>query len=95
MVCYVTSAYMRKIAMFFPFYSTMMLGIESANVIALRTFKFTCGGSDSLNEMNLMMGEKLDAVFELGACLMSGVSANSIIDWYRQQVDANAKRLAL
>jgi hypothetical protein len=36
--------------MSFPFYSTMMLGLESGNVIGLRILKITRGGSDALNE---------------------------------------------
>jgi hypothetical protein len=44
--------------MFFPFYSTMMLGLESGNVIGLRMVKLTRSGSDALNEMLLMIREK-------------------------------------
>jgi hypothetical protein len=81
--------------MFFPFYSTMMLCFESGNVIGLRMLKLTCGSSDALNEMHLMMGEKVNAVFETGANLMAGGSADSVVDRYRQQVAANAKRLSI
>ena len=81
--------------MFFPFYSTMMLGLESGNVIGLRMLKFACGGSDALNEMHLMMGEKVNAVFEMGANLWAGGSADSVVDQYRQHVAANAKRLSI
>jgi hypothetical protein len=81
--------------MFFPFYSTMMLGLESGNVIGLRMLKLTCGGSEALNEMHLMMGEKVNAVFEMGANLMAGGSADSVVDQYRQHVAANAKRLSI
>ena len=81
--------------MFFPFYSTMMLGLESGNVIGLRMLKSSCGDSDALNEMHLMMGEKVDAVFEMGANLLAGGSADSVVDQYRQHVAANAKRLSI
>jgi hypothetical protein len=81
--------------MFFPFYSTMMLGLESGNVIGLRMLKLTCGGSEALNEMHLMMGEKINAIFETGANLMAGGSADSVVDRYRQQVAANAERLLI
>lgn len=81
--------------MFFPFYSTMMLGLESSNVIGLRLFKFACGGSDALDEMHLMMGEKVNAVFETGANLMAGGSVGSVVNRYRQQVAANAERLSI
>jgi hypothetical protein len=79
---------------FFPLYSTMMLGLESGTVIGLRMLKLTCGGSDALNEMHLMMGEKVNAAFESGANLMARASADTVIDRYRQHVAANAARLS-
>jgi hypothetical protein len=85
----------REVMMFFPFYSTMMLGLESSHVIGLRMLKLTRGGSDALNEMHLMLGEKLDAAIESGANLMAGASADSVVDRYRQHVAANADRLAI
>jgi hypothetical protein len=81
--------------MSFPFYSTMMLGLESGNVIGLRMLKITRGGSDALNEMHLMIEEKVNAAFESGANLMAGASANSVVDRYRQHVAANAERLSI
>jgi hypothetical protein len=80
--------------MSFPFYSTMMLGLESG-VIGLRMLKITRGGSDALNEMHLMIEEKVNAAFESGANLMAGASANSVVDRYRQHVAANAERLSI
>ena len=79
--------------MFFPFYSTMMLGLESGNVIGLRLLKLAGGGREALNELHLMVGEKVNAAFESGANLMAGASADSIVDRYRQHVAANAERL--
>jgi hypothetical protein len=81
--------------MFFPFYSSMMLGLESGNVIGLRMFKVACGGGDALKEIHLMIGEKVDAAFESGANLMAGASAHSAVDRYRQHVAANAERLSI
>lgn len=81
--------------MFFPFHSTVMLGLESANVIGLRMLKLTRGGSSALSEMHLMIGEKVNAAFESGANLMAGASANSVVDRYRQHVAANAERLSI
>jgi len=81
--------------MFFPFYSTMMLGLESGNVIGLRMLKLACGGSDALNEMHLMMDEKINALVETGGHLMAGGSADSVVDRYRQHVAANAERLSI
>jgi hypothetical protein len=81
--------------MFFPFHTTMMLGLESGNVIGLRMLKLTRGGSDALSEMHLMIGEKVNAAFESGANLMAGASAHSVVDRYRQHVAANAERLSI
>jgi hypothetical protein len=81
--------------MFFPFYSSMMLGLESGNVIGLRLLKFTRGGSDALSEMHLMIEEKVNAALESGANLMAGASADSVVDRYRQHVAANAERLSI
>lgn len=80
--------------MFFPLYDTMMLGLESGTVIRLRMLKLTCGGGDALDEMHLMIGEKVNAAFESGTSLMAGASAETIIDRYRQHVAANVARLS-
>jgi hypothetical protein len=66
--------------MFFPFYATMMLGVESSNVIALRMLKLAFGGHDALDEMQLMMREKVNAAFESGAKVMAGASAATVVD---------------
>jgi hypothetical protein len=79
---------------FFPLYSTMMLGFESNTVIGLRMLKLVCGGSGALHEMHLMIGEKVDAAFESGASLMAGATAETVIDRYRQHVAANVVRLS-
>jgi hypothetical protein len=81
--------------MFFPFYSSMMLGLESGNVIGLRVLKIACGGGDALNEMHLMVGEKVNAALESGANLMAGASVDSVVTRYRQHVAANAERLSI
>ena len=81
--------------MFFPFYSTMMLGLETGNVIGLRMLKLSSGGSDAINELHLMVGEKVNAMVETSANLIAGGSAGSVIDRYRQHVAANAKRLSI
>jgi hypothetical protein len=79
---------------FFPLYSTMMLGFESNTVIGLRMLKLVGGGSDALREMHLMIGEKVDAAFESGTNLMAGATAETVINRYRQHVAANAVRLS-
>ena len=81
--------------MFFPFYSSMMLGLESGDVIGLRVLKIACGGGDALNEMHLMVGEKVNAALESGANLMAGASVDSVVARYRQHVAANAERLSI
>jgi hypothetical protein len=80
--------------MFFPFHSTMMLGLEAGQVIGLRMLKLSRGDSDAFDEMHLMIGEKVKAALESGANLMAGASADSVIDRYRQHVAANAERLS-
>jgi len=49
---------------FFPYYSTMMLGLESNTVIGLRMLRIGSGGGHALSEIQLMIGEKVDAAFE-------------------------------
>ena len=80
--------------MFVPFYSTMFLAFESGNVIGLRMMKMMSGGRESRDEANLMMMEKIDAMFEAGISLMAGGTASSVVDRYREHVAANAKRLS-
>ena len=80
--------------MFGPFFSTVFLALESGNVIKLRMMKMMSGGSGSYDEANLMVTEKVHALFEAGASLMTGGTASSIVDRYRQHVAANAKRLS-
>jgi hypothetical protein len=80
--------------MFGPYYSTVFLAFESGNVIGLRMMKMMSGGSGSHDEMNLMVMEKVHAMFEAGASLLAGGTASSIVDRYREHVAANAKRLS-
>ena len=80
--------------MFGPFFSTVSLAFESGNVIGLRMMKIMSGGSGSHDEANLMVTEKLHAMIEAGANLMSGGTASSVVDRYREHVAANAKRLS-
>jgi len=80
--------------MFGPFYSTVFLAFESSNVIGLRMMKMMSGGRGSHDEANLMVTEKLHAMIEAGANLMSGGTASSVVDRYREHVAANAKRLS-
>jgi hypothetical protein len=81
-------------AMFGPFYSSVFLAFESGNVIGLRMMKIMSGGSGSHDEANLMVMEKVQAMFEAGASLLAGGTACSVVDRYREHVAANAKRLS-
>ncbi|MGA9091805.1 MAG: hypothetical protein WB420_22185 [Bradyrhizobium sp.] len=80
--------------MFLPFFSTVSLAFESGNVIGLRMMKMMSGGSGSHDEAHLMVTEKLSAMFEASASLMSGATASSVVERYREHVAANAKRLS-
>jgi hypothetical protein len=80
--------------MFGFYYSTVFLAFESGNVIGLRMMKIMSGGSSSHDEANLMVMEKVAAMFEAGASLLAGGTASNVIDRYREHVAANAKRLS-
>ena len=80
--------------MFVPFYSSVFLAFESGNVIGLRMMKMMSGGRGSHEEAQLMVREKVDAMIEAAASLMTGGTASSVVDRYRQHVAANAKRLS-
>ena len=80
--------------MFGPFFSTVSLAFESGNVIGLRMMKIMSGGSGSHDEANLMVTEKVQAMWEAGASLLAGATASSVVDRFREHVAANAKRLS-
>jgi hypothetical protein len=80
--------------MFLPFFSSVSLAFESGNVIGLRMMKMMSGGRGSHDEAHLMMAEKVSAMIEASASLMSGATAGSVVERYREHVAANAKRLS-
>jgi len=80
--------------MFAPFYSTLFLALESGNVIGLRMMKMMSGARGSHDEAHLMVTEKLNAMVEASVNLMTGGTASSVVDRYREHVAANAKRLS-
>jgi hypothetical protein len=80
--------------MFGPLYSSVFLAFESGNVIGLQLMKIMSGGGGSHDEANLMVMEKVLAMFEAGASLLAGGTASSVVDRYREHVAANAKRLS-
>jgi hypothetical protein len=75
------------------FTSLMMLAVEANSVIALRMMKLVRGNKNAQREAELMVNEKIRAAFEATANLMTGASADEIVDRYRQHVAGNAKRL--
>jgi hypothetical protein len=79
----------------FPWLASAMLAFESCEVIRLRLTKFASSDEDADDEARLMVSEKIDAMFEAGASLMTGASAATVIGRYREHVAANAKRLSV
>ena len=79
--------------MFFPWYASMMLAIESNGVIALRLTTMAFGGSAAQHEALLMVPEKVAASIEAATTLLTGGSTRSVIDRYREHVQANFARL--
>jgi hypothetical protein len=80
--------------MFVPFYSVTMLAFESCGVVGLRMAMLMTGSRECEAEMHLMVSEKIDAMFEAAASLVTGGTAASVVDRYREHVAANVQRLA-
>ena len=79
--------------MFFPWYTIVMLGLESNRVIGLRLMKLAGGGRAARDEARLMVSEKVNASFEAGVALMQGgACSRSLTD--REQVAENNDRLS-
>jgi hypothetical protein len=78
----------------FPWFASAMLAFEACEVIHRRLAMFATADHDAQREANLMVSEKIDAMFEAGASMMAGATAESIIGRYREHVAANARRLS-
>ena len=78
----------------FPWLAGAMLAFESCEVIRLRLTKFASADADADDEARLMVAEKIDAMFEAGASMMTGASAATIVGRYREHVAANTRRLS-
>jgi hypothetical protein len=78
----------------FPWYAASMLAVESGEVVRMRLEKFAHCDDDAGHEARLMVSEKIAAAFEAAANWLSGATPGAIIDRYREQVAANAKRLS-
>jgi hypothetical protein len=81
-------------AIFSPWSTVLLLALESSEVIGLRVAKLAGGGVDAQHEAHLIVSEKIEAVFEASARLMSGVTVINVISGFREQVAANARRLS-
>lgn len=75
-------------------YRWMMLGIEANRVVGLRMMRLMLGGKRARREAKLMVAEKIDAGLKANARMMTGASADEVIQIYRRRVAANARRLS-
>jgi hypothetical protein len=80
--------------MFFPGYEATMLAFEANSVIGLRLIKIARGGVDAVQEVNLMVQEKVEAGAEAMATLVAGGSVGAVLAGYRRRVAFNAQRLS-
>jgi 2-iminoacetate synthase ThiH len=76
-----------------PWLNMALLAAESQQVVFLRMMKLAGGGSAAGDEIQRMTTEKVAAMAEAGAKLMTGGSADSVVSDYRRKVRANIKRL--
>ncbi len=74
-------------------FAMTMLAIESNEVIGLRVARIAAGGAGAWDETELMISEKLSAGVEAATALLSGASALSVINRYRELVAANSERM--
>jgi hypothetical protein len=81
-------------AMIAPWLNVVWLALESSEVIGLRVAKLAAGGIDAQHETRLIVGEKVGAIFEVGISFLSGATATNVINRFRDQVAANARRLS-
>lgn len=74
--------------------SFVRLAIEANDVIGLRMMKIISGGPDAMNEMQLMIREKIDASAEAATSLIFGQSPTAIVARVREHVANNQRRLS-
>ena len=82
-------------------YGAWSLGVESAAVMALRTWKIGAGGSPATAEISRMVSEKINTGLALQALALTGglglsppAAAAKAIAHYRRKVRANRRRMA-
>jgi hypothetical protein len=81
--------------MFGLWITVSLLALESSEVIGLRVTKLARGGVYAENEAHLLVSEKIAAVFDAGMRLVCGATSSHVIDGFREQVAANARRLSI
>ncbi|MBN9079688.1 MAG: hypothetical protein BGN87_18545 [Rhizobiales bacterium 65-79] len=80
--------------MFKLWFDLSMLGVETQQVIWLRSMKIAMGGKAGEREARRMVTEKTTAAGEAGLALATGKSMNSVVSGYRKKVQANRRRLS-
>jgi hypothetical protein len=76
---------------FIPF---IRFAIEVNEVIGLRMMKIMSGGPDAMNEIQLMISEKIDASTEAATSLFFGQSPTAVVARVREHVANNQRRLS-
>lgn len=81
-------------------FDTWLLGLQAANVAALRTFKIVSGGDADGREARRMVTEKFEALAELQLAMMTGAlgttalaGSQAVLRHYGRKVAANRRRL--
>lgn len=78
----------------FPWVAGTMLAFEASEVVRMRCEKLSHGDEAAGQEAVLMVSEKIAAAFEATMSLLAGATPAAIVQRYREQVAANAKRLS-
>jgi len=80
--------------MFAPWPNIVWLALGSSEAIGLRVAKLAARGIDAQHESRLIVSEKAGALFEVGIGVLSGATATNLVNRFRDQIAANARRLA-
>ena len=80
--------------MFEQWITVLLLGLESSEVVGLRVAKLARGGVHAQREADLLVNEKIIAVFDVGIRVLCGATSGQVIHRFRELVAANAKRLS-
>ncbi len=75
------------------FTDLLIIAYESPTVVSKRLFKFASGDASSADEATKMVSEKAELALISSWALVSGQSLGSVVQLYRQTVEANARRL--